>query len=436
MMDMDFYSLIQFVEEFIWILFGFPIIVGLGLLLSIKSRFVQVRRFPHIIRTFWEYSKVKDLDDGTVHPLKAFFAAVGGCIGIGNLVAICTAIQIGGPGALFWIWLTAAVGVTLKYAEVYLGIRYRVPNEKGGYNGGPMYFIPHAIKGRWAPFFLCLFLCIYGVEIYQFSVITTSVSTNFDFNLYAVITLLIGLVIYACSGGVSRVGAISSVVVPLFVVLYVSMGLYVMAVNWSLIPGVLYDVFSHAFSGHAAVGGFIGSTILLTITQGIRRGCYTGDIGVGYASVIYSESSDRNIARQASMVMIGIFLDTFIICTVSIMLILVTGIWSVPMDASLLVQTALGKYFPYMHYFMPFFLFLLGYSTINAYFVVGLKCANYIAPRWGTALFYLYAISALFLFALVDSSVAQSVMMIFAGLLIMLNGYAIFKLRDQISFDI
>lgn len=299
-----------------------------------------------------------------------------------------------------------------------------------------MYFISHAIKGRWAPFLVCFFLCIYGVEIYQFNVITTSVSANFGFNLYAVIFGLLALVIYACSGGVERVGSISSVIIPFFVVLYVAMGLYVMVVNWAMIPSVVYDVFSHAFTGHAAAGGFIGSTLMLTITQGIRRGCYTGDIGVGYASVIYSESSDHHFARQASLVMVGIFLDTFIICTTSIMLILVTGVWSQPMDASLLVQTALGNYFPYMHFFMPFFLFLLGYSTINAYFVVGVKCADYISPRWGKPVFYVYALGAFCLFALVDSVVAQSVMMIFAGFLIILNSYAIFKLRNQISYEV
>lgn len=435
-MNIDFFSVIQYIEEFIWGIFGFPVILGLGLLLSIQSGFVQIRKFPQILGNFWGYFKVKDLGDGTVHPLKAFFAAVGGCIGIGNLVAICTAVQIGGPGALFWIWVTAGIGVMLKYGEVYLGIRYRVSDGKGGYNGGPMYFLPHAIKGNWAPILLCFLLCVYGVEIYQFSVITTSVSTNFNLNIYAVIFGLLALVLYACKGGVERVGAISSFIIPIFVVLYVSMGLYVMAVNWALVPGVLYDVFVHAFSGHAAVGGFIGSVLMVTITQGIRRGCYTGDIGVGYASVIYSESSDNNFARQASLVMIGIFLDTFIICTVSIMLILLTGVWSQPMDSSLLVQTALGQYIPYMHYFMPFFLFLLGYSTINAYFVVGVKCAKFISPRWGESLYYIYAVTALVMFALVDSMVAQSVMTVFAGLLIMLNSYAIFKLRHQISFDV
>lgn len=435
-MNIDLFPYIQFIEEFIWGFFGFPMILGLGLLLSIKSRFMQIRKFPQTMRNFLGYFKVKDQDDGTVHPLKAFFAAVGGCIGIGNLVAICTAVQIGGPGALFWIWMTALVGVMLKYGEVYLGIRYRVSDGNGGYNGGPMYFIPHAIKGKWAPILLCFLLCIYGVEIYQFSVITTSVSTNFGINVYAVIFGLLALVLYACRGGVERVGAISSFIVPFFIALYVGMGLYVMALNWSAIPGVLYQVFAHAFSGHAAIGGFVGSLLMVTITQGIRRGCYTGDIGVGYASVIYSQSSDNNFARQASLVMIGIFLDTFLVCTTSIMLILLTGVWTQPMDTSLLVQTALGQYIPHMNYFMPLFLFLLGYSTINAYFVVGVKCAKFISPRWGEPLYYLYAVVALVMFALVDSTVAQSVMTVFAGLLIMLNSYSIFKLRNQISFDV
>lgn len=435
-MDITFFSAVAYLEEFIWSFFGFPIILGLGILLTIQSKFVQVRKFPHIIRTFWGYFRVKDLEEGAVHPLKAFFAAVGGCIGIGNVVAICTAVQIGGPGALFWIWVTAAFGVMLKYSEVYLGIRYRVSDGKGGYNGGPMYFIPHAIKGRWGALLGAFFLCIYGVEIYQFSIITTSVSANFDVNVYVVISVLLALVIYACKGGVERVGAISSFIVPLFVLLFVGMGVYVIALNYTVLPSVLYNVFVHAFSSHAAVGGFLGSALILTISQGIRRGSYTGDIGIGYASVIYSETGDQHFARQASLVVMGIFLDTFIISTISILLILVTGVWLEPMDTSLLVQAALSQYFPGMHYFMPFLLFMLGYSTINAYFVVGLKCAEYISPKWGHILFYTYAITALTLFALVDSLLAQSVMMIFGGLLVILNGYAIYKLRHQISFDV
>ncbi len=435
-MNLDLFTTVSFIEEFIWAFLGFPIILGLGILLSFQSRFVQIRKFCHIFKTFWGYLRVKDVEEGAVHPLKAFFAVVGGCIGIGNLVAICTAIQIGGPGALFWIWVTATFGVMLKYCEVYLGIRHRVSDGNGGYKGGPMYFIPHAIKGRWAPLLVSFFLCIYGVEIYQFSVITTSVSTNFNLNLYFVIFALLSLVLYACSGGIKRVGTISSTVVPIFVVLFVGMGGYVMALNWQMIPSIFYNVFVHAFSGHAALGGFIGSTMILTISQGMRRGSYTGDIGIGYASVIYSETSDHNFARQASLVVIGVFLDTFVICTISILLILLTGVWSEPMDASLLVQTALAQYFPGMHYFMPFFLFLLGYSTINAYFVVGLKCADFISPRWGRIVFYLYAVTALALFALVDSTLAQSVMMVFAGFLVMINGYAIFKLRHQVSFDV
>jgi AGCS family alanine or glycine:cation symporter len=232
------------------------------------------------------------------------------------------------------------------------------------------------------------------------------------------------------------VGNISSIIIPIFVVIYVGMGLWVIALNFHQLGGLLLDVFHYAFTTTGAFGGFVGSTLMLTISQGVKRGCYTGDVGVGYASVIHSESSVIRPEKQASLAIFDVFLDAFIICTTSIILILSTGVWAEPMDASLLVQTALGHYFSHMNFFMPFFLFLLGYSTINAYFVVGLKCAAYISPKWGRFFFNLYAIVSLTLFSFVDSVHAQTLMAIAGGLLLVINSYGIFKLRSDLSFDI
>lgn len=430
------FSLLESFEEALWSFIGVPLIVGFGLYLTWQSGFIQVLKFSKVFRIFTDYLKVRELDRGAVHPLKAFFAAVGGCVGIGNIVAVCTAVQLGGPGALLWLWITALIGVMLKYGEVYLGIKYRIPDGKGSYDGGPMYFLRRAFKGRWASIAVAVLLCLYGVEIYQFNVITTSTSANFGISEWFTIVALLGLVLFAGSGGVRRVGAISSAIVPLFVVLYAGMGIWVLANNLALVPGLLKDVFVYAFTPHAAVGGFAGSVVMLTISQGVRRGCYTGDLGIGYASVIYSESSEQDFAKQASLVLFGIIVDTFIVCTTSIMLILVTDVWTRPMDASMLVQTALSEYFPYMNYFMPFFLFLLGYSTINAYFVVGLKCAHYLSPKWGKSVYYVYAVAALIIFSFVDQTQAQSVMMIVAGLLLILNSWGIWRLRHEISYDV
>ncbi|CUI17192.1 putative Alanine or Glycine Cation Symporter (AGCS) family protein [Candidatus Protochlamydia naegleriophila] len=431
-------SRLDLLEDILWTYCGVPIVMLLGLYLSIKSGFFQIRHLPTVFKTFLGFLRVRDSgqEKGGVHPLKAFFAAVGGCVGIGNIVGICTAVQLGGPGALFWIWMTAIAGMILKYSEVYLGLRYRVPNGSGGYNGGPMYFLQKAFNNTWVPKLVCILLCVYGVEVYQFSVISTSITGNLGINSYLVIGVLLALVIFAGSGGVRRVGSISSTSLPIFVVLYVGMGMWVLLNNLPALPGVVSQVFTSAFSGHAAVGGFVGAGVMSTMSYGIRRGCYTGDIGVGYASVIHSESSVQIPEKQASLAIFDIFLDTFIVCTTSLFLILTTGIWQEPIEAGMLVQLSLGEYFPYMHFFMPLFLFMLGYNTINAYFCVGLKCAEHLSPKYGRAVYYAYAVLALLIFSFMGTSQAQTVMAIAGVSLLIINGCGIFMLRHEISFDL
>lgn len=422
-------------ENILWAFVAVPVIILLGLFLSLQSGFVQIIQFPKIVKTFFGFLFVHEKEKGGVHPLQAFFACVGGCVGIGNIVGITTAVQIGGPGALLWIWITAIAGMMIKYGEVFLGLRYRVPNPNGGYNGGPMYFLQRVFKGSFVPKLVCALLCIYGVEVYQFNVIVNSVHTNLGINPYIILAILLALVIFAGSGGVRRVGNISGFIIPLFVLLYLGMGFWILINNIQNIPHVIKEVLDTAFSGHAAIGAFIGSSTMQAISQGVRRGCYTGDVGVGYASVIHSESFVKIPEKQASLVIFDIFVDTFMICTTSVMIILVTDLWHHPIEASLLVQTALAQYFPYMEWFMPLFLFLLGYSTINAYFCVGLKCAEYLSPSRGRVLYYLYAVFALSIFALVDTAQAQSVMTIAGGLLLVLNCYGIFYLRKDISYN-
>jgi alanine or glycine:cation symporter, AGCS family len=428
-------NLLLGLENLLWGYLGVPTVLLLGIILTAQSNFAQLRNLPAAVRTFLSCFRRSDPNQPGIHPLKAFFACIGGSVGVGNVVGVTTAIQIGGPGALFWLWVTAIAGAVVKYSEVYLGIKHRVSNQQGGYHGGPMYFLQQAWNKLWVAQLVCVLLCIYGVEIFQFSVVTKSVSTNFGWNIYLVVGALTVLVIFAGLGGVRRVGTIASALIPVFVFTYVSMGLWVLIQNAESIPSIFSDVFASAFTGHSAVGGFIGSTLISTMSQGVRRGCYTGDIGIGYASVIHSESSVVIPEKQASLVIFEIFLDTFFICTSSVILVLVTGTWKEPLDAIILVQSALGKYFPYMHLFMPIFLFLVGYATINAYFCVGLKCAQFLMPRFGRFLYTSYAAVALVAFAFVDTTHAQSVMAIAGALLLLVNCAGIYRLRKQVSFD-
>ena len=276
-------------------------------------------------------------------------------------------------------------------------------------------------------------LCVYSTEIYMFRVITHSVNVNWHVPSALVTILLLGLVLYASSGGISRVGKISTVIISLFLVLFSGMCLWVFLLHIGEVPQMFHLIFRSAFEGHAPLGGFAGGGIYLAVSQGMARGCYSGDIGVGYASIVHAESRQQDPRKEAQSAILGIFIDTFIVCTFSTFLILLTGVWHESVPASQLVQDALAFHFPYMEFFMPLFLFLLGYSTLIAFFVVGLKCARFLHPKRGAMAYYIYAISAFLVFSVLDQEYALTIMSIFGGLLLVLNIIGIFKLRKEIE---
>jgi AGCS family alanine or glycine:cation symporter len=410
-------------------------ISSLGGYFTIKTGFFQIKNLPRIFKMFLSFLTHSQKSDRGTHPLKAFFASVGGMIGIGNVVAITTAVTIGGPGALLWVWAAACVGSLVKYSEIYLGHRYRVVNSKGSYDGGPMYFLQQAYSWKWLPALVSVLLCVYGTEIYQFSVIVHSVSTNFEVAREPVIIGLLALVLYSAVGGVERVGKICGILMPFFTSAYILMCLWVIIQNHSQIIPVLLTVFESAFSGHAAVGGFLGSTILMGLQQGVARAAYSADIGIGYDSIIQSESNVKDPAQQARLSILGVMIDN-IVCTSSILVVLVTDVWKAvdPIPGSQLVQTALGMYFPGMAIFMPIFLFILGYTTVIAYFCVCLKCSRFLGPKYGNAIYVALAIPTFVMFSYYDQSQALLVMSVAQSLLLMVNLSGIWRLRGNIEF--
>ncbi len=433
------FQFLEWINDFIWSHMAFILVMGLGGYFSYKSRFFQIRRFPAIFGSFVSFFSQTTAAKSNVpgiHPLKAFFAAIGGCIGIGNIVAICTAVQIGGPGALLWTWIGAIAGMVIQYSEVYLGMRYRVKNKEGSYDGGPMYFLPVAYKMKWVAIVVSLLLCFYGVEIFMFNVMVDSITVNWGLNQYLVTFVLLIATLVVALGGINRVGEVCSALIPLFIILYLAMGIWVLIQHAHILPSVFKEIFTGAFTAQAAKGAFAGSTIGLSISMGLSRGAYSGDIGVGYTSVIHAESSTTHFQRQAALTIVGVFIDTFIICTMSILIVLSTGHWNSGIDVSLMVQEALGLFFPYMHFFMPFFLFLLGYTTILAYFVVGVKCAKFISPKWGPPLYYTYAAIALPVFAFVEATQAFILMSLSGALLLLFNLFGMFLLRKEVRFGL
>jgi AGCS family alanine or glycine:cation symporter len=322
----------------------------------------------------------------------------------------------------------------IKYSEVFLGIKYRIVNATGSYDGGPMYFLPRAFKVKWIAVVICILLSIYGVEVFMFKTVVSSISKNFSIAPTAVMIVLLVAIFFVGFGGVKRVGQISSILVPVFVLAYLFFGIWIIADNLELLPGVIKSVFVSAFTGHAAVGAFIGSTVSQAISQGLASGCYTGDIGIGYASVIHAETREKNLVRQSSLAIAAIFLDTIIVCSLTLLVILITGVWQENIEASFMVQEALSRYFPHMNYFMSFLIFLLGYSTIIAYFVVGLKCCKFLSKRFGAWIFSIYALLAFVSTMFFEIQQAFTIMLLAGGGLMVINLLGIFLLRKEVSF--
>lgn len=430
------FNLLRLVDSFFWGYCAFVLIMAIGLFFTIKSNFFQIRQLPQILKIFIEFAKKTDKDKRGVHPLKAFFASTGGMIGIGNVVGIVTAIQMGGPGALVWVWIAGLIGAIVKYSEIFLGFKYRVENKDGSYDGGPMYFLKKAFPYRFIPILVAGLLCIYGVEVYQFSIITDSVSQNWNINRFIVIAALLGPVLYASSGGVQRIGKICSWVMPFFLLVYLGMGMWVLIQELHVLPALLVMVFKSAFTGHAAVGGFAGSSVILAIQYGTARAAYSADIGVGYDSVIQSESRTRYPEKQAKLAMFGTLIDN-LICTLSILIILVSGVWTIgpSLEGSEIVQLAFEKYFPYMQYFLPLFFIVTGYTTIIAFFVVGIKCARYLTPRYGKSIYIVFGILSFTFFSYVPQSHALLVMSVSGAMLLIINLLGMYRLRHEILFS-
>lgn len=431
------FDLLLTADNYLWAYLALPLLLGVGLYLTCKTRFLQLRQVPFVLRTFMGLLKFwKPPPNPSSKEPKGFISTMGGCTGIGNVVAICVAIQLGGPGALFWIWVTALAGMTLKYAEVYLGVRFRETTHTGEVQGGPMYYLKRVFKSPAIPTLVCLMLCIYGTEIFQFSVMANSLSVNLQLSKTAVVIPLLLLIVGASTSFSKKLHDYALFLVPFFFIAYFSMTLFILFWNITAIPQVLVTILTSAFTGHAAIGAFAGSSLIMTISHGIRRGCYAGDVGIGYAAVIHSRDKDAIPEHQASLAVFDIFLDSFIICSSSVVLVIVTGVWMDAADPSLLIQMALGQYFPYMDIFMPAFILLLGFTTTSTYFTFGLSCAEHLHPKLGRKVYYTFATIFLAIFAYFDTNHSLLIMSLFSGLLLIINLFAIYKLRHEVCFKL
>jgi len=319
-------------------------LIGTGIYLTIRLRLVQMIRFGHSWKVIAGVYDKED-DAGDVNHLQALSAALSATIGIGNIAGVATAIHFGGPGALFWMWVTAVLGMATKFSEATLAMRFRKIHKDGSASGGPMYYIEMGLGKSWKP----MAVLFAGATIISsfgtgnaIQVFTVADSFRADFGIPSVATGLVlssivGLVII---GGIRRIGVVASRLVPFMAFVYIVSGLIVIGKNISQVPAAFAMIFENAFTPRGATGGFAGSTFFMALLWGVRRGIYSNESGQGSAPIAHAAAKTEEPVREGTVAMIGPFLDTLMICTITGLTILTSGAWKTPYPTDLQLQQA------------------------------------------------------------------------------------------------
>jgi AGCS family alanine or glycine:cation symporter len=322
-------ELIQRISTWIW---GTPmlvILVGGGLWLTIRLDFFPVRHFPLIMRETFGKIFAEPEGQGTISPFQATCSALASTVGGSNIIGVPVALAFGGPGAVFWMWMTAIIGSTTKYSEIVLGLEYRETNEEGNFVGGPMYYLRKGLRspflGGIYAFFLMLEI-IPSISTQSLNVVQTAATIDIPNAVTGLtLTFMVGLVVI---GGIQRIGQVTERLVPFMAFLYISTALIIVVLNIARLPGVIVMIFEHAFTPTAAAGGFAGATLAAGMRWGVARGCYSNEAGMGTASIAHAAAVTDHPGRQAMWGVFSVIVDTMIVCTTTAFVVLVTGVWT------------------------------------------------------------------------------------------------------------
>ncbi|MBR5409077.1 MAG: sodium:alanine symporter family protein [Clostridia bacterium] len=325
------------VNAFAWGPVMLVLLVGTGIYLSFRTRFIQVRKFGFIIKnTLGSLFRKQKRDDGkNLSPFQAVSTALAGTVGTGNIAGVTGALFAGGPGAVFWMWVSAFFGMCTKYAEIALAVNYRQTDERGEYHGGPMYYITEGLGRRWkwlaAVFAVLGGLASFGIgNIAQSSEIAGAVNGLFGMDPLVTGILLAALVAVVVLGGVKRIGTVTSYLVPFMGVFYILAGLLLIIMKLPAVPGVFGLIFREAFSLKAVGGGVFGYAILQAMRQGVSRGVFSNEAGLGSAPIAHAASSTKEPAEQAMWGVFEVFVDTVVICTITALAVILSGILQTP----------------------------------------------------------------------------------------------------------
>lgn len=379
---MDFLNLLNQVDSFIW---GPPLLillVGTGIYLTIRLGLIQIVKLPKALKLIF---KAENDGSGDISSFGALCTALAATIGTGNIVGVATAIKAGGPGSLFWMWLAAFFGMATKYSEGLLAIKFRTKDENGQVSGGPMYYIVNGMGEKWRP--LASFFAISGILVAllgigtfsQVNSITDAVQGSFNIDpkiTGIILAICIALVVF---GGLQSISNVATKVVPFMTVVYVLICLTILGKSYELIPETFNLIFKSAFTGQAAAGGVIGATVSMAIRNGIARGVFSNESGLGSAPIAAAAAKTNWPAEQGLISMTGTFIDSIIICTLTGVSLIISGVWQSDLNGALMTQSAFASVLPNLGpIFLTISLSLFAFTTILGWSYYGERCFEFL----------------------------------------------------------
>ena len=358
------------------------LILGTGLYLTIGLKFMPILRLGHGFRMLWQGRK--STKEGDISPFNALMTSLSATIGTGNIAGVGMAIAIGGPGAIFWMWCTALVGMATKYAEAVLAVNYREVDEEGNHVGGPMYYIKNGLGMNWA--WLGTLFAIFGTlagfgigNMVQANSVAQAMEVNAGVPSWITGAVMAVFVFLVLIGGIKRIAKVAGKLVPLMGAVYVIGGLVVIIANIEMVPGAIALIVKHAFTPSAATGGFAGAGIMLAIQWGVARGIFSNEAGLGSAPMAHAAAKTDDPVRQGTIGMLGTFIDTIIICTITALVIIVSGEWSSGKEGAELSSAAFGAGLPgFGQYVVTFGLVIFAFTTLLGWSLYGERCAEYL----------------------------------------------------------
>lgn len=379
-------SFLQNISGFVW---GWPLLillVGTGVFLTVRLKILQFWALPHSLWLALIKRKEESPEPGEITHFQALMTALAATIGTGNIAGVATAIAAGGPGALFWMWITGFFGMATKYAEAILAVKYRVVHEDGTVSGGPMYYLANGLKQKWLAVLFSLFAAVaaFGIgNMVQSNSVADALKTTFSVPHYLtgiILTLATGLVLI---GGIKSIAKITQWLVPLMIVLYGGAALAILIVNIKAVPHTVALIFQGAFAGQAMIGGFAGAVIKKTIQYGVARGVFSNESGMGSAPIAAAAAKTKNPATQALVSMTQTFIDTIVVCSLTGFAIISSGVWSSGLDGAALTVAAFSQSLPgdIGGIIVSVGLCLFAYSTLLGWSYYGEKSIEYLVGK-------------------------------------------------------